>query len=207
MAGGSGGANFGVLPNGCPTSAALNPDSIIGPQCTWFNDMNQKYNTFMFAADIKVIPNTFDVRLEAILTRGQEANHLTPCAAPPPAGNSCNGLQTGVPPADLNFCQFPTERNNFVRANIITMYHVDPVWTRRMGWVNDVVIKARYTFERNHVSNWAIDNLTPYVATSDSPLNAGNDVELTGGGRSLFLAAFNPNYTAHLVALSAVLKW
>jgi MtrB/PioB family decaheme-associated outer membrane protein len=219
QAGGSGGANLVSTPPNVQTDCSTNttptgpnPDAVIGTLCTWLNDMHQNYNTFMFAADVKVIPNKFDVRLEAILTRGQEANHLTPCSAPATIaggpGNSCNGLQTGADPASLNFGQFPTEHNNFVRASIITMYHVDPVLTRQMGFVNDVTIKARYTFERNHVANWAIDNLTPYVATSDSPgIIGGNDNELTGGSRSLFLAAFNPNYTAQVVALSAVLKW
>ncbi len=200
VAGGSGGANFGTVPNGCPTSAALNPDATIGPLCTWFSDINQQYHTFLFAADWKVVPNMFDLRFEYLYVFSTEENNTIPCKAPPPAGNGCNGLQTGVPAQDLNFGQFPPEKDHFQRFNVIARYYVDPVFVRQMGWIGDVVVKLRYTVERNRVSNWAFDNLTPYVATSDSP-------ELTGGSRSLFLAAFNPNYIAQIVALSVAVKW
>jgi MtrB/PioB family decaheme-associated outer membrane protein len=209
LAGGSGGANIPGLPLGCPQNTATatpNPDNIIGPLCTWRSDITQHYNTFLVAADIKMIPNTFDLRLEAVYTRASEANALTPC----PSNNfNCNGIAiNGADPASVNFGQFPTERTNFLRFNAIGQYHVDPVFVRQMGWVGEVVIKTRYTYERNRVDNWAINNLTPYVGTPDSPGAAPNaDTELTGGSRSLFLAAFNPNYTAQVVALSVALKW
>ena len=61
---------------------------------------------------------------------------------------------------------------------------------------------ARHPFESYGAQrNWAIDNLTPYVPTADQT------VDLTGGGRSLFLAAFNPNYTAQIIAASVNVKW
>jgi hypothetical protein len=49
--------------------------------------------------------------------------------------------------------------------------------------------------------NWAIDDMTPYIPTEDQT------TDLTGGGRSIFLAAFNPNYDAQIVALSFGFKW
>jgi MtrB/PioB family decaheme-associated outer membrane protein len=199
MAGGSGGANIAGVPNGCLTSAATNPDAILGPLCTWMSDITQHYNTFLIAADLKVVPDAFDLRLEAVYSRGSEANAFTPC----PANNiNCNGVAiAGV--TDVNF---PTERTNLLRFNAIGQYHVDPVFVRQMGWVGEVVIKTRYTYERNRVDNWAFNNLTPYVGTPDnSPTTV--DAELTGGSRSLFLAAFNPNYTAQIVALSVAFKW
>src|SRR5262245_50745402 len=104
VAGGSGGANFitGDL-NGCPTAAALNPEAIIGPACTWRSDINQRYHTFMAAADWKVIPSRFDLRLEYLYARGSEANTTTPCSAPllvagAAVGTNCAGLNTtGTP--------------------------------------------------------------------------------------------------------------
>src|SRR6266567_5338098 len=84
VAGGSGGANFitGDL-NGCPTDTTLlNPEAIIGPACTWRSDINQRYHTFMAAADWKVIPSRFDLRLEYLYSRGSEADTTTPCSAP-----------------------------------------------------------------------------------------------------------------------------
>jgi hypothetical protein len=165
----------------------------------------------MGAADVKLVPNTFDVRFEYLHVRGSEANDTTPCSAPnfvgaTAVGTNCNGLQTtGAPatlvdPASVNFGQFPPERNVFQRYNVIGKYYVDPSMVRQMGWTGDVIIKLRYSWERNENRNWAIDNLTPYVPTPDT-------TELTGASRSVFLAAFNPNYTAQVVALSMMVKW
>jgi MtrB/PioB family decaheme-associated outer membrane protein len=211
VASGSGGANFdtGNL-NGCPP-AASNPENFIGPACTWRSDIDQRYHTFMAAADWKVIPSRFDLRLEYLYSRGSEDNTTTPCSAPlivagNPVGTNCAGLNTiGSPavlvdPALVNFGQFPKETNTFQRFNVIGRYYVDPIVVQQMGFKGDVTIKVRYTWEKNENRNWAIDNLTPYVPTAD--VN-----ELTGANRSLFLAAFNPNYTAQVVAVSTVVKW
>src|SRR6266542_4362237 len=217
VAGGSGGANFitGDL-NGCPTSAALNPENIIGPACTWRSDINQRYHTFMAAADWKVIPSRFDLRLEYLYARGSEANTTTPCSAPlivagAAFGTNCAGLNTTgsnppgvtlVDPALVNGGQFPTETNTFQRFNVIGRYYVDPTVVQQMGFKGDVTIKVRYTWEKNENSNWAIDNLTPYVPTPDP-----GAVDLSGANRSLFLAALNPNYSTQIFALSTVVKW
>ena len=82
---------------------------------------------------------------------------------------------------------------------MIGRYYVDPDFVQQIGWVGDVTIKGRYTFVRNRVSNYAIDDLTPYVPTPDSLLE--------GGSRSLFLASNNPNYSAHVLAMAVALKW
>ena len=211
--GGSGGANFntGSLLTGCPTAAALNPINVIGTACTWQSDINQRYHTFMVAADLKVVPSTFDLRLEYLYARGTEHNATTPCSAPnfvgaTATGTNCNGLATtGAPatlvdPASVNFGQFPPERNTFQRYNVIGKYYVDPSLARQMGFTGDIILKLRYTWEQNENSNWAADNMTPYVPTPDT-------TELTGAARSVFLAAFNPNYTAQLVAASVMVKW
>ena len=44
-------------------------------------------------------------------------------------------------------------------------------------------------------------DMTPYIPTPDQT------ADLTGGGRSIFLAAFNPNYTAQYIAASLALRW
>ncbi len=213
VAGGSGGANFntGNL-LGCPTDTTLlNPENIIGPACTWRSDINQRYHTFMAAADWKVVPSRFDLRFEYLYARGSEDNTTTPCSAPllvgaTAIGTNCAGLNTtGTPatlvdPALVNFGQFPKETNTFQRFNVIGRYYVDPTVVQQMGFKGDVTVKVRYTWEKNENSNWAIDNLTPYVPTADT-------TELTGANRSLFLAAYNLNYTAQIVAVSTVVKW
>jgi hypothetical protein len=72
-----------------------------------------------------------------------------------------------------------------------------------MGWFGEVALKARYTVERNQNSNWATDNFSPY---SPSAADAGGN-DISNGGRSLFLAYNNPNYTAQIIALSVAMKW
>ena len=82
-------------------------------------------------------------------------------------------------------------------------YYVDPAFVKQMGWIGQVSLRARYTFEQNRNSNWATDNFTPY---SPSAADAGG-ADISNGGRSLFLACNNPNYTAQIVALSVGVKW
>ena len=71
------------------------------------------------------------------------------------------------------------------------------------GFVGKVTLKARYTFEKNSNTNWATDNFTPY---SPSAADAGG-ADITNGGRSLFLAYNNPNYTAQIVSLGLAANW
>lgn len=213
VVGGSGGANYitGTPLTGCPTDPTLNPESIIGTACTWRSDINQRSHTFMAAADWRIVPNRFDLRLEYLYVRGSEDNKTVPCAAPlvlagAAVGTNCAGLNTtGTPvtlvdPSLVNGGQFPKETNTFQRVNAIGRYYVDPVLVQQWGFKGDVTIKARYTWEKNENHNWAMDNMTPYVPTAET-------TELTGANRSLYLAAFNPNYTTHIVALSTVVKW
>jgi MtrB/PioB family decaheme-associated outer membrane protein len=163
------------------------------PANIWSSEVQQKYHTFTASADWKVIPDKLDLRLQYLLALGSEANDTTPCAS---GAAGCTGTGTGV-----TTTQFPTERNSFQRLSAIGSYYVDPDFVQRMGWVGNVVVRLRYTYERNRTENWAIDNMTPYIPTPDQT------ADLTGGGRSLFLAAFNPNYTAQIIAASVAVKW
>ena len=196
IAGGSGGANIiplGPALTGCPTAAAANPQSIIGTDCTWRSNIAQRYHTVMFAADWKAIPNTLDFRFEYLTAFATEANSTTPC---PSANINCTGGGVGV-----TTTQFPEEKNRFQRFNATARYIVDPDLVRKFGWTGEVAAKLRYTWERNQADNWAFDNMTPYIPTADQT------TDLTGGGRSLFLAAFNPNYTAQIIAASLAFRW
>lgn len=195
IAGGSGGAN--IIPlgagTGCPTAAALNPTSFIGTNCTWRSDIAQRYHTFMLAADWKAIPNTLEFRVEYLTAFATEANATTPC---PSLNLGCTGGGTGV-----TTTQFPDEKNSFQRFNVTGRYIVDPAVVRQLGWNGEVVAKVRYTWERNRADNWAYDTMTPYIPSPDQT------TDLTGAGRSLFLAVFNPNYTAQIVAASLAFRW
>ena len=91
-------------------------------------------------------------------------------------------------------------RTTFQRFNVVAKYYVDPAVVKQMGFIGNLTLKARYTWEQNHAdTNWAINNFTPY---SPSPADAGGAGDLTNGGRSIFLAYNNPNYTAQILAFS-----
>ena len=95
------------------------------------------------------------------------------------------------------------QQNNFQRFNVMAKYYVDPSVVKQMGFVGNLTLKARYTWEQNKADNWAINDFTPY---SPSAADAGGG-DITNGGRSLFLAYNNPNYTAQILALSVVAQW
>jgi len=168
------------------------PGGVI-PANIWSSTIDQHFHTVIAAVDWKALPNKLDFKAEYLLALSGEANDTVPCAS----GNAgCTGSGTGV-----TTTQFPTERGSFQRFSLMARYGFDPAFVRQMGWTGEAYARLRYIYERNHTQNWAIDNLTPYIPTPDQT----ND--LTGGGRSIFLGAINPNYDAQVVALSFGLKW
>ena len=161
----------------------------------WASDIRQFYNTFIFSADWKAIPGKLDFKADYLMALSTEANQTQVCTT----AGCVTGAGTGV---TVNQVQFPDEKNKFQRFNFIAKYYVDKDVVKRMGWFGDVTLKARYTWERNNNSNWATDTMSPY---SPSAADSGGDT--TSGGRSLFLAYNNPNYTAQIVALSVATRW
>ncbi len=71
--------------------------------------------------------------------------------------------------------QFPAVENRFTRIDAKLDYVVSPRMT----------VQFAYALERNRMTNWQIDGLQPYMVAIDA-----------AASRSLFLDAFNPNYTA-----------
>jgi MtrB/PioB family decaheme-associated outer membrane protein len=186
MAGGNGNSGDVLDPAfNCPADLTntANP-----PDCTWRSNTEQRYHTFLLASDWKVVPDKFDLRLEGLYTKASESNKLTPCVAT--GADACNGFGTNP---------FPEAHANLMRFNAVGKYYVDPDLVQRLGLTGAVTVKMRYTWERNRVDNYAINDMTPYVATPDG--------QLEGGNRALFMAATNPNYTAQTVALSVALHW
>jgi MtrB/PioB family decaheme-associated outer membrane protein len=159
----------------------------------WSSTIDQHFHTVIAAVDWKALPNKLDFKAEYLLAFGSEANDTVPCAS---GIAGCTGSGTGV-----TTTQFPTEHGTFQRFSLMARYIVDPAFVQQMGWKGEAVVKLRYIYESNHTANWAIDSLTPYIPTPDQT----ND--LTGGGRSIFLGAVNPNYDAQIVALTLGLKW
>lgn len=162
----------------------------------WTSDITQKYNTFTASADWKAIPGKIEFKADYVAAISNEANNTIPCAS---GNNACVGLNTG----QVGPVVWPDEHNLFQRFSFLAKYYVDPAYVKQMGWFGQIILKARYTFEQNRNSNWATDNFSPY---SPSAADAGG-LDITNGGRSLFLAYNNPNYTAQIITLSAAMKW
>jgi MtrB/PioB family decaheme-associated outer membrane protein len=162
----------------------------------WTSKITQKFDTFLASGLWNAIPGKLDIKADYVIALANEANDTVGCAS---NNVNCTGkFSPGDPPV-----VWPDEKNIFQRINIIALYYVDPTVVKQMGFIGNVTLKARYTWERNHSDNWATDNFTPY---SPSP----NDIaasDITNGGRSLFLAYNNPNYTAQIFALSVGFKW
>jgi MtrB/PioB family decaheme-associated outer membrane protein len=160
----------------------------------WSSTITQKYNTFMAAAEWKAIPGKLDIKADYVAAIANEANDTTKCTS---GAAGCTGNNsTGVTNP------FPDEHNIFQRFSVIAKFYVDPVYVKQMGF-GQIALKARYTWEQNKNTNWATDNFSPY---SPSAADAGG-TDISNGGRSLFLAYANPNYTAQILALSLAAKW
>jgi len=162
----------------------------------WSTKITQKYNTYMASALWNAIPGKLDIKADYLAAISNEANDTTLCSS---KLTGCNGLNTGQTVAT----PWPDEHNIFQRFSILAKYYVDPMYVKQMGWLGEVALKARYTWEQNKNSNWATDNFSPY---SPSSADAGGS-DITNGGRSLFLAYNNPNYTAQIITLAIATKW
>jgi hypothetical protein len=92
--------------------------------------------------------------------------------------------------------QYPDVKNNFQRFDTTFNYTVDPDLASSLGWDGEAVVKLRYAYERNRMTNWQTDIMVPYM------VDVNDDAE-----ESLFLAAINPNYEASIVTLELGLTW
>jgi hypothetical protein len=162
----------------------------------WSSQIVQRYNTFVASALWNAIPGKFDLLADYVLVLGSEANNANGCSA---GKTPCTGANFATDPNPV----WPTEKNTFQRFNVVAKYYVDPSVVKQMGFVGKITLKARYTWEHNNSDNWAINTFTPY---SPSAADAGG-VDITNGGRSLFLAYNNPNYTAQILAFSVIAQW
>ena len=162
----------------------------------WSSQIVQRYNTVVASALWNAIPGKLDILADYVFAMGSEANNSNGCAS---NDTRCTGKFNATDPAVV----WPTETNTFQRFNFVTKYYVDPSVVKQMGFVGNITLKGRYTFERNRSDNWAINNFTPYSPSA----NDQTTIDITNGGRSLFLAYNNPNYTAQILAFSVIAQW
>jgi MtrB/PioB family decaheme-associated outer membrane protein len=162
----------------------------------WSSQIVQRYNTVVASALWNAIPGKLDILADYVFALGTEANNSNGCSS---NRNNCTGKFNPANPAVV----WPTESNRFQRFNFVAKYYVDPSVVKQMGFAGKITLKGRYTFEQNHSDNWAINNFTPYSPSA----NDQTVIDITNGGRSLFLAYNNPNYTAQILAFSVIGQW
>ena len=166
--------------------------------CGWADNLTTTYHTVVASADWKAIPGTLDFRLNYVASWSREAHDFTPCAL---GSQNCDGtVVAGVTPAQAGL-PWPDNTNLYQRFDATARYYFSEDFLRKMGWKGKVVAKLRYTFERNNGSFWQSDSLNAYFGTL-----TGN-TELTGTSRSLWLAYYDPNYTAQIIAASLKFIW
>lgn len=151
---------------------------------TWDSNLKDTDDTFTASLKQTLIEDKLDLKLSYVYALSHGSWDTVPFFY--------NGY---VPSATVN-PTYPDTRSTYQRFDAVATYKVDPSVVHQMGWKGEAVIKARYAFERNRVDNWQIDGMQPYMF----PTAASTQTQL-------WLADDNPNYTAHLLAASFILKW
>jgi hypothetical protein len=90
---------------------------------------------------------------------------------------------------------YPNDTTQWQRLDVTATYKFDPTWVHQMGFQGDLLVRARYTWESNSVSNWQNDSLLPLMGTSSGLQDA------------IWLAYYNPNYNVQMLALSLIARW
>jgi hypothetical protein len=148
--------------------------------CNWGSGINDTIDTFEGGASFVVVPRVVTVSVSGLYAN---TDSVTDTYA----------LGTAQVTSDP---QFPNVKNIFERFDVKLDYAVARTMARRLGWKGDLTLQLAYALERNHMTNWAIDQMQPYMVALDN-----------ASARSLFMDAFNPNYTASIVTLRLGMKW
>jgi MtrB/PioB family decaheme-associated outer membrane protein len=149
------------------------------PNCNWGSAIVDGVDT-IFANGQFILSSNLELNLDATYS------HTTNATDTFALGSS---LVTSVP-------QFPDVTDTYQRIAATLKYNVGQELAQRLGWGGELTTELGYAYERNEMTNWATESMTPYMIALD-----------TGANRSLFLDALNPNYEAHIVTLSLGFKW
>jgi len=156
--------------------------------------MREHGNTFMAGVNYQIIPDKLSLKLAGTMalftdewTTGPVAGYCTTGS-----GAACGIVSAGNP-------AYPPESTKFSRFDATLAYKVDQSFANQLQ-LKDMVFKLHWAYEKNSVTNWQADSASPYLySVLNSSTTAMRDM--------IFLAGNNPNYTAQLIALSAVVKW
>jgi hypothetical protein len=162
-----------------------------GARNGFFSDMYERVNTVMMASNVELVASVLDLKFSYAYSFGAE-NWSARNAPYTPAGTvAVAALCPGV-----TCLPVPTTTTNFQRADATLRYTVDPQVVAKLGWLGEVFVKCRYVWERNSVTNWQQDLMTPYLYLTD-----------TTYARMIEMGGTNPNYNVHRVQLSLAAKW
>jgi hypothetical protein len=158
------------------------------------SNMREHGNTYMAGMNFLVIPDKLSLKMSGTMSSFKNDWTTGPYPGDCATGSTANcGLVSAGNPA------YPTILTKFSRFDTTLSYKVDSTYASQMQ-VKDIVLKLHWAYERNAVQNWQADSSSPYLySVLNSSTVAMKDM--------IFLAGNNPNYTAQLIALSAVVKW
>ncbi len=160
---------------------------------TWDSNLNDNANTFTLALKQNLIEDKLDVKLSYVYSLANGTWSTAPFFY--------NGYVPNANPLLSPNPNYPDTRTSFQRFDAIATYKVDPDLVRQMGWKGQVLLKARYAWERNSVDDWQINNMQPYMFFPPPLTGVG------GTQTQVWLAGDNPNYDVQLLAAALVLKW
>jgi Putative outer membrane beta-barrel porin, MtrB/PioB len=160
-----------------------NENPPFNPANMYTTTVDDTVNTLMVAVTHAVIPGKFDVKASYTVADARDHQPLF------------NGTGTALAPA----IQFPDVTTLFQRLDLTGIYTFDEDFVRRLGWKGTVKAKLRYAWERNGVSNWQNDEMTPYMFSTAAGF--------TGNGYMTWMAFNNPNYNVHMISAAVAVAW
>jgi len=141
-------------------------------------------NTATVAVKWAAIPNTLEFDVRGQVSGGVDQQTCSLCTYTNAAGVT---QPVGTP--------FPNDTTLWERVDATATYRFDPTWVHQMGFQGDLLMRLRYTWERNAVSNWQNDSLAPFT---DIPAYQASNI---------YMAYDNPNYNVQMLALSLMARW
>ncbi|MGZ5528787.1 MAG: MtrB/PioB family decaheme-associated outer membrane protein, partial [Limisphaerales bacterium] len=149
--------------------------------------MKDTVDTFIVRLRYGAIPNKLDFDVGYTLSIADSSTSINPGPFP-----SLSNGGAGVVPAKgvvtVAGGPFPDVKTTFQRFDVIARYKIDDTLVHQLGFRGDVMLKLRYAYETNRVTNWQNDPMQTYMWSVNNQTV----------GYMTWLAFDNPNYDAHL---------
>jgi len=158
--------------------------------------LKDKVDTFIATMRHAIIPDQLDLTLSYTLSIANSSTYFNPGPFPS-YGTSAANQNFGPGVISVAGGPFPDTKTTYQRFDAITTYKLQQDLVQRLGYQGDVLLKLRYAYESNKVTNWQYDMMQTYMYSA-------NNQTLP---YMIWTAGNNPNYNASLVAASLVFKW